>query len=129
MDKWEVIPLVSVGPIKMGMTRDDVHGLFKEKCKEFKKTKYSKNTTDDYGKFHVYYTSDNLVEAVEIFEGIELSLYNNVIFPIKVCEIENKISGIEKNESSYIHKAKSIAIETGEEMAESILVGAEAYFN
>ncbi|WP_139355512.1 hypothetical protein [Oribacterium sp. C9] len=111
------------------MPRDDVHGLFKEKWTEFKKTKYSKNTTDNYGKFHVYYTPDNLVEAVEIFEGIELSLYNNIIFPIKVCEIENRISGIEKNGLSYIHKAKSIGIEANKEVAENILVGAEDYFS
>ena len=69
MDKWEIKPLISVGPIKFGMSRKDLHDLFEEKCKEFKKTKYSKNTTDDYGRFHVYYTQDDLVDAVDIFEG------------------------------------------------------------
>ena len=54
MDKWEIKPLISVGPIKFGMSRKDLHDLFEEKCKEFKKTKYSNNTTDDYGRFNVY---------------------------------------------------------------------------
>ena len=37
MDKWEIKPLISVGPIKFGMSRKDLHDLFEEKCKEFKK--------------------------------------------------------------------------------------------
>ena len=36
MDKWEIKPLISVGPIKFGMSRKDLHDLFEEKCKEFK---------------------------------------------------------------------------------------------
>ncbi len=128
MDKWDVIPHVSVGPIKFGMTRDDLHGLFEEEYKEFRKTKYSKNTTDDYGRFHVYYSSDNLVEAVEIFEGLELTMDGNYIFPIKVNDIDKTISGIEKDGNSYIHKDKSIGIEAGEEMTDSILIGAKGYY-
>lgn len=128
MDKWEIKPLISVGPIKFGMSRKDLHDLFEEKCKEFKKTKYSKNTTDDYGKFHVYYTPDDLVDAVEIFEGIELTMNGNVIFPIKVSEIEKKITGIEKDENSYTHIEKSIGIEAGADAIDSILIGAKGYY-
>lgn len=129
MDKWNIIPLVSVGPIKFGMTREELHGLFEEKCKEFKKTKYSKNTTDDYGRFHVYYTSDDLVDAIEIFEGIELTMDGNVVFPIKVSDVEKIFSGIEKDENNYIHKDKSIGILAGDELTESILIGAKGYYN
>jgi hypothetical protein len=37
--------------------------------KEFRKTPLSKNTTDDFGDFHVYYDQDNKVEAVEFFDS------------------------------------------------------------
>ena len=128
MDKWEITPLVSVGRIKFGMSREDVHSLFGEKYKEFKKTKYSKNTTDDYGKFHVFYTVDNMVDAVEIFDDIELTMNGNVIFPIKVNQIEKSIPGIEKDGNSYTHIDNSIGIEVGGETAESILIGAKGYY-
>ena len=128
MDKWEVNPLVSVGKIKFGMNRSAVHHLFQEKCKEFKKSKFSNNTSDDYGKFHVFYTPDNLVEAVEFFEGIELILNGKVIFPIKISDIESLIPGFVKDGSSYTHIEKSIGIEVGATKAESILIGNEGYY-
>lgn len=128
MDKWEVNPLVSVGIIKFGMSRDAVHGLFEEKCKEFKKSKFSKNTSDDYGMFHIYYTPDDMVEAVEFFEGIELTLNGKVIFPIKTSDIESAIPGIKKDGNSYTHIEKSIGIEAEATKAESILIGDKGYY-
>ena len=128
MDKWEVNPLVSVGKIKFGMSRDAVHALFEEKYKEFKKSKFSKNTSDDYGMFHFFYTPDNAVEAIEFFGGIELTLNGKVIFPIKTKDIESAIPGIKKEGSSYTHIEKSIGIEADSTEAESILVGDKGYY-
>lgn len=128
MDKWEVKPLESVGKIKFGMARDDVHKVFGEKCTEFKKTKYSRNTTDNYGKFHVFYTPDNKVDAVEIFEGIEVVLDNCVIFPIEKREIEILLQGLIKEGNSFVHTGKSIGIETDGTKAESILIGSKGYY-
>lgn len=128
MDKWKFKPLESVGAIKFGMKRDDVHKLFEEKCTVFRKSKFSKNTTDDYGKFHVFYTADDMVEAVEIFEGIEITMDGDVIFPIKTSEIEKNIQGIVKEDGSYIHIEKSIGIGTDSINAESILVGVKGYY-
>ena len=66
--------------------------------------------------------------TVEIYEGIELVLDGEVVFPIKTEDIERKILGIEKDGYSYIHTDKSIAIETDTTIAESILVGSKGYF-
>ena len=55
MDKWEFKPLESIGCIKFGMDRDEVHRLLGAECVEFKKNKFSKNTSDDYKKFHIFY--------------------------------------------------------------------------
>lgn len=128
MEKWELIPNVSVGKIRFGMTRDELHNLFEAKYTEFKKSKFSKNTTDDYGSFHVFYTPDNLVEAVEFFEDAELELDGQVIFPINIEDIEGAIPGIEKEGSSFTHIEKSIGIKAEANQAESILVGAKGYY-
>ena len=128
MEKWELIPNVSVGKIRFGMKRDELHSLFETKCTEFKKSKYSKNTSDDYGWFHVFYTPDNLVEAVEFFDGVELKLNGKVIFPINTEDIGSAIPGIEKEGNSFTHIEKSIGIEAEDSKAESILVGAKGYY-
>lgn len=128
MEKWELIPNVSVGKIRFGMTRDELHNLFEAKYTEFKKSKFSKNTADDYGSFHVFYTPDNLVEAVEFFEDAELELDGQVIFPINIEDIEGAIPGIEKEGNSFTHIEKSIGIEAEANQAESILIGAKGYY-
>jgi len=129
MFKWELKPCESIGPIRFGMDRIAVRNLFEIQCEEFKKTKYSKNTTDDFGWFHVFYTIDNKVDAVEIFEGIEIILDGNVIFPIKTCDISKFIPEIEEDNGSYTHMEKSIGLEADSENAESILVGSKGYYN
>ncbi|WP_031555820.1 hypothetical protein [Oribacterium sp. FC2011] len=128
MDKWEFKPNTSVGRIIFGMNRGDVHKLFDVDCKEFKKSKFSKNTTDDYGKFHVYYTEDDKVDAVEVFEGIEILLKGKVIFPIKSQDIEITIPGISYEDGYYTHKGYSIGIEANGSDAKCILLGARGYY-
>lgn len=128
MKKWELKPLESIGEIKFGMDRDDVHKLFEDKCTEFKKTKFSQNTSDDYKKFHIFYNSDNKVDAVEFFEDVEIILEGQVIFPIPIGKIETAISGISREGESYTHIEKSIGIETNSGKVESILVGLKGYF-
>lgn len=128
MERWELKPLESIGCIRFGMDRKEVHDLFEYKCTEFKKSKFSKNTSDDYKTFHVFYTADDKVDAVEVFEGVEILLESKLIFPIKTKDIESVITGIEKDGQSYTHVAKSIGIEAGGDDAESILVGSRGYF-
>ena len=128
MERWELEPLKSIGNIKFGMDRDEVHKLFDDDGTEFKKSKFSKNTSDDYKRFHIFYTSDNKVDAVEFFEGIEIVLDGKVIFPINTDEIESFIPGIEREGESFTHEKKSIGLETNSGKAESILVASEGYF-
>ncbi len=128
MDKWKVKPNVSVGKIIFGMDRSDLRALFPEKYTEFKKSRFSKNTTDDYGRFHVFYSPNDKVTAVEFFEGIELTLNGKTIYPIRTAEIGKRIPGIEKNGSFYTHIGKSIGIEASGEEAESILIGEKGYY-
>lgn len=129
MEKWKFVPNVSIGSIFFGMSRNEVHNLFDISYKEFKKTKFSKNTTDDYGKFHIYYTADNKVDAVEIFEDIEISMDGEIIFPIKISDIESRLLGIIYEDGYYTHKEHSIGIEGNGVDAESILLGSKGYYD
>lgn len=129
MEKWELVPNISIGKIYFGMSRDKVHKLFDAECKEFKKSKFSKNTSDDYGKFHIFYTSDDKVDAVEIFENIKISLNGKEIFPIKTSDIEKNIPGIFNEDGTYTHKEYSIGLESNGDNVESILLGAKGYYD
>jgi hypothetical protein len=130
-NRCELKVLHSVGPIKFGMSREKVRKLFDNKYKEFKKTKNSKNMTDDFGgKFHVYYSENDKVEAVEIFENVQVILDDKVIFPISISKIKESIPGIEKTDnSSYTNKEKSIGLAIDGNKVVSILLGNKNYFN
>ncbi len=65
------IPYESIGSIRIGTSRDVVRKNNTD-FHEFKKNRFSKNSSDDYGAYHVFYTSSNCVEAVEIFKDIEI---------------------------------------------------------
>ena len=128
MERWELIPLKSIGKVEFGMDRDEGRRLLGDNYTEFKKSKFSKNTADDYEKFHVFYTSNNKVDAVEFFEGIEIMLDGKVIFPITLDKIERSIPDIVREGDSFTNVKKSIGFEVESGKAESILVGSEGYF-
>lgn len=128
MLKFDIKVHKSVGKIRFGMNRNDVRVALKKDPKEFKKTKNSKNTTDDYGAFHIYYTADDKVEAVEFFEETTLTLDGKTVFPISIDKIGNVLPNAEKKGNSYTDKEKSIAIEFDGSKAKSILVGSIGYF-
>ena len=129
MDKWVFIPLETIGDIKFGMNRIEVRALFKNKYEEFKKTSNSDNTTDDFGDFHVYYDSNNNVEAVEIFENIEVLYEGKVIFPISIDEIKRIFNDITIEDDYYTHYEKSIGYTTSDDEVEGVLFGNKDYYN
>ena len=128
MDKWQVVPEKSIGKIEFGMNREEVRTLLGDKYEEFKKSEFSVNTTDDYGFLHVYYSEDNRVEAVEVFEDVELVYDDNTIFPIQVSKIKEVLPGITEDEWGFTDEKRSVGYETDEESATSILVGREGYY-
>ena len=75
-------PYKSYAGIAFGASRNELRSLL-GKYQEFKKSPFSKNTTDDFGDFHVYYSEDNLVEAIEVFGG-KVTYNGEAIFPATV---------------------------------------------
>lgn len=56
-------------------TRDNLEMDFRE----FKKNKFSKNTTDAYDGFHIFYSANNTFEAVEVFPSTVIVVSGAVI--------------------------------------------------
>ena len=131
MEKWIIKPAKSVGKIYFGMRRTEIRNMFGD-YKEFKKSKYSQNTTDDFGMFHVFYSKDNQCEAVEIFGDIQLKLDTKIAFPGIYSDITSILmsndDNIEIEKDGFISKKLSIGIYATDDRVESILIGEEGYY-
>lgn len=66
MKRITVTPLKTVNGVHFGDTRASVRKEF-GKYKEFKKTKNSANSSDDFGWCHAFYDANGKLEAVELF--------------------------------------------------------------
>lgn len=85
------IPYESIGSIKIGSSRQVVRNDNPD-YREFKKNRFSKNSTDDYGVYHVFYTTSNCVEAVEVFKGVDIVLNSMVISSLSLNELISHLS-------------------------------------
>ena len=65
ISNWDIIPFKSFGPLKFGMDRKEIRKLANLSFQEFKKTKESKNTTDDFELFQVFYDENNKCIYIE----------------------------------------------------------------
>lgn len=128
MLKWIATPQVEINGIKFGMPRSEVRTVLGGKYKEFKKSRFSKNTTDDFGVCHVFYTPDDKCEAVEVFSGCEVSVNGTVIFPSDISAVKELIDDLEEDTGSYISKKMSIGIYAPEGRPESVLFGEAGYY-
>lgn len=128
MDNWIAIPMKKVNDIEFGMERSEVRKKFTVPAREFKKSKYSKRTTDDFGSCHVYYDGKDKCEAVEIFDEVAVYVDDKKIFPVTVEEVKKIIPDLVEEEDSYISEKLSIGIYAPGEKMESILIGCEGYY-
>lgn len=128
MNKWRVEPLKSVNGITFGMSRKEVRNIFPVAANEFKKSKFSKNTADDFGMCHVYYNINDECEAVEIFDEITVLIDEKIIFPTTLVLAEEIIGAFEEDFGSYVNKQNSVGIYAPKDKMESILFGNKGYY-
>ena len=129
MPKFVINSLVSVGNIRFGENREEVRKKLGD-FKEFKKSKFSKNTTDDFKNFHVYYTSDNKVEAVEFFPGSELEFEGKNLFEMKYSDFEFTDTDTQQDSSGITYKNLGFSVYSpSNEEIESIVVFAKGYYD
>lgn len=126
--KFVITPLVKVGNIGFNETRDIVRNRLGEYT-EFRKTKFSKNTTDNFGSFHVYYSPENTVDAVEFFYGSIVLFKNKDLFNLNTEELVSLFgeNNLEKEENSLVFSSYGVEIVIEENRASSILVHKEGY--
>lgn len=122
-----VVPTESVNGIAFGSEREIVRKEFGEYT-EFKKSPFSKNTTDDFGDFHVYYDADNHFVAIEIF-GAEVRIDGLKFFPASLNELSAKISDLASEEKGcWESKSRSIGIYAPRRKVEAVLFGKTGYY-
>lgn len=127
MNVLTAVPLLGVNEVKFGMKRDEVREIF-GKAREFKKSKFSKNTTDDFGFCHVYYNQDDKCEAIEIFAEVEVFIDEKKVFSEGLEILKSMFSDFEEDDSGFISKRYSIGIYAPHKKVESILLGCEGYY-
>lgn len=129
MDRKIIVePLKGIDGILFGIDRGEVRKYFGNNFEEFKKSKFSKNTTDDYGYCHIFYDEDNKFEAIEFFDEVTIIIDDIIVFPNRIEVIKKVSDDFEKDEESYISKEKSIGIYAPNDRMESILLGIKGYY-
>lgn len=127
MVRINVVPLKEVNGITFGMKRAEVRKTWGE-AREFKKSKFSKITTDDFGFCHVFYNTNDECEAVEIFEDVEVVIDGRIVFPGEIDAEKAEIEGFIEEDGSWINTQKSIGIYAPDKNMESILFGIDGYY-
>lgn len=122
-------PLTSVGPVKLGATREAVRAAAGSEFEEFAKSSSSENTTDDYGSFHVYYDKSDTCVAVEVFPEIEVLVGGKVVFPTTLDKAIDAIPSLERDDDGLISFEQSIGIYAPYGEMESILFGVRGYYD
>ena len=129
-NEWHVIPNTSVNGLTFGMDRLTVRKILGVLNDVFRKSNDSANTTDDYSDFHVYYSSENQLEAIELFSrNISLFINSQLVFPGKLSDAQKILPDLEECFGSYISKVASIGICAEEGNILSILIGCKDYYS
>lgn len=127
MNKINVIPLKEFANVKFGMKRTDVRNVLGN-AKEFKKTKFSKISTDDFGFCHVYYDEKDRCEAVEIFDDTEVFVNGKKVFPVSITDCEKVFTDLIKDGDDYTSIENSVGIYAPGNRMEGILFAVAGYY-
>jgi len=124
----EFTPYKKVGNIafdeKRSLVRTDYPNF-----REFKKTPISKNTTDGYPGFHVFYDANNEVEAVEFFRGDSLMLNGVNLFGLSKVEFIDKFPGCVDEDGSLNCVKEGFMVSFAHNVVDGILVYRRSYWD
>lgn len=130
MDKIEIEPYERAGNIKFGSERETVR-KDNENFKEFRKSRFSKNSTDDFSSFHVFYSEDDRVEAVEFFRESNLYFHDIQLFSQSYGDLKARLNTLDSNiTEDGIYKTLGFSVYSPDgEQVESILVFGKGYYD
>lgn len=128
MDKFIVTPLVGFNDVRFGMSRNEIRNILGTPIREFKKSKYSKNSTDDFGLYHIFYDVDDKFDAVEFFK--EAMIFDNQgnEFPRTTGALSKLPYHFVSDAESHICTEQSIGVYAPDGHIESILFACEGYY-
>lgn len=124
----EFTPYNKVGNIAFNEKRSLVRTDYPN-FREFKKAPISKNTTDAYPGFHVFYDSHNEVEAVELFRGESLVLNGVNLFSLSKAEFINKFPGCVDEDGSLNCAKEGFMVSFAHGEVDGILVYRKGYWD
>lgn len=130
MSDITIIPYKGITNAKFGEKRDIVRknlGSFKE----FKKSKFSKNTTDDFGFCHIFYDSENNVEAIEFFDNSDIVFNQKQLFSLDYKALKSFLNdeSIKEDDCGARFPKYGISVYAPDlKKIESIMIYAKSYF-
>ncbi len=126
-----IIPYDGIGKVHFGNNREIVRDNLGS-YKEFRKTKFSTNTTDDFGFCHAFYTKDNTLEAIEFFPEAQLLYKDKALFSFSLSEIKTFFAdnGIKEDDcgARFPKYGVSVYAPNGDKI-ESIMIYSKSYFD
>lgn len=131
MQKWMVIPTISVNGIPFLSSREEVRERLGMAYQEIKKSTMAQNTTDVYDGFHVFYDEENRFCAIEVFGGLKLSISGKTVFPGTISKAKKVLSDLEYDGYGYTSVALSVGITVNpdeENQIDGILFGCKDYY-
>lgn len=133
MKKYTWKPLESIGHIIFSDNRENIRSLLGEYT-EFKKTEFSKNTTDDFGYCQIFYDTENNCEAVEFSVNATIIVYSDTFLTDLNFEEAKKFlqardEKIEISTDNITSKALGIAVYAPNGEVESLLFFRKGYFD
>ncbi len=130
--KIRAIPTESVGQIKFGMSRSEVRTAVGKAFSEFRKSKFSANTADDFGYMHVFYDAKDNCEAVEVFDDCIIEVDGVCLIPCGKAAADEWLkardAAAEISPDNSTSNALSIGIGASDGKVESILFGRADYY-
>ena len=133
MYKVDFLPYKGAGQIKLDSAREETRktlGTFKE----FRKTKFSKNTTDDFSFCHVFYNEQNKVEAVEFFDSTEFLFKEKNLFLLSFNGLKSLLKSnsinFQEDESGLRSDAIGLSVfSPDKEKIDTILIYKKGYYD
>ena len=133
MYKVDFLPYNGAGQIKLDSAREETRktlGTFKE----FRKTKFSKNTTDDFSFCHVFYNEQNKVEAVEFFDATEFLFKEKNLFLLSFNGLKSLLKSnsinFQEDESGLRSDAIGLSVfSPDKEKIDTILIYKKGYYD
>ncbi len=128
MTRLDIVPTKSVDAISFGANQAGVEATFGQPDRIFKKTKWSKGKTADYGNFHIHYDANDQFDAIEIFEA-DVKLPGCITsIPANKEAVLKAIPSLEADDYGLTSASESIGAFIEDGIVTSILFGKSGYY-